>query len=171
MKGATMRTWTFPELRATMPPDGPWVDEPDKAQWVDDATGYDCLIVRNHAGALCGYVGLPPAHPLHGAWNADAPDIQVHGGLTFADWGDEDASTAHAVCHVPEPGRPDDVWWLGFDCMHAGDASPATDRALARLTPPIRLRDQTYRTFGYVRAEVEHLARQLHAVTAGPAGG
>lgn len=45
---------------------GPWQNEPDKAQGMDEATGYDTLIVRNHGGALCGYVGIPETHPLFG---------------------------------------------------------------------------------------------------------
>lgn len=45
---------------------GPWDDEPDKVQWVDEVAGLDCLIVRNRGGALCGYVGVPGGHPLFG---------------------------------------------------------------------------------------------------------
>lgn len=47
---------------------GPWQEEPDKIQYVDEATGLPCLIVRNGPtiGALCGYVGVLPGHPLHG---------------------------------------------------------------------------------------------------------
>ena len=45
---------------------GPWVDERDKAHWLDSPTGPDCLAVRNDLGAWCGYVGLPDPHPLHG---------------------------------------------------------------------------------------------------------
>lgn len=47
-------------------PAGPWQDEPDKAQWVDEATNLDCLMVRNPMGALCGYVGVPREHPWYG---------------------------------------------------------------------------------------------------------
>jgi hypothetical protein len=46
--------------------EGPWQSEPDLVEWRDAATGYPCLIVRGSMGALCGYVGLPPGHPLHG---------------------------------------------------------------------------------------------------------
>lgn len=45
---------------------GEWDQEPDKRQWRDEATGLPCLIVRNSAGALCGYVGVSTDHPLHG---------------------------------------------------------------------------------------------------------
>lgn len=76
-----MRTYTFPEARPHGV--GPWNNEPDKAQWVDDATGLDCLIVRNHGGALCGYVGVPEGHPAYGK-DYDTVDVLVHGGLTFA---------------------------------------------------------------------------------------
>ena len=47
--------------------DGPWKDEPDKKQWQEETTGLPCLIVRNHMGALCGYVGVPKDHPLYEA--------------------------------------------------------------------------------------------------------
>lgn len=148
-----MRTWVFPERHPTTP--GPWTEEPDKAQWVDDTTGLDCLIVRNPMGALCGYVGVPPGHPWHGQ-DYDDVHASVHGGLTFSNSCQEGAEDGPGVCHIPEPGRPADVWWLGFDCGHGGDYWPAL--AAAGLVPP--LWDGTYRTFDYVRAEVTRLAAQ-----------
>ena len=40
--------------------DGPWLAEPDKEQFADEATGLPCLIRRSPtSGALCGYVGVP----------------------------------------------------------------------------------------------------------------
>lgn len=143
----TMKTWTFTDK----PHDGnPWNAEPDKAQWIDEATGLDCLIVRGPLGALCGYVGLPPNHPWHGT-DADHVDAAVHGGLNYAAPCQEHAGE-RAICHVPEPGRPADVWWLGFDCAHAGDLNP--------ITGPIT-GDEVYRDFAYVQAEVARLAAQL----------
>lgn len=154
--------------------DGPWHDEPDKVQWVDEATGLDCLIVRNRLGALCGYVGVPSGHPAHGQdydkvrvnqrdpddeWS-DWPD--VHGGLTYAASCDEGAPEDRGICHVPLEGRPVDVWWLGFDCAHSGDIVPgmdATSRALGH--PPLRCGDERYCTVEYVRRECESLAHQL----------
>lgn len=146
-----MKTWTHPERKDTMPP-GPWQHEPDKAQWVDN-TGLDCLIVRNRMNALCGYVGVPPDHPLHGLDYEDCPDVDVHGGLTFAAACDEHATEGHGICHVPEPGRPGDVWWLGFDCAHGCDAKP--DKRMPAFDW------ETYRDFNYVATEVSRLAAQL----------
>ncbi|HYJ33795.1 MAG TPA: hypothetical protein VE326_11300 [Candidatus Binatia bacterium] len=160
-----MRTYTFPERRP--PAGGPWDDEPDKAQWIDEATGLDCLIVRNHFGALCGYVGVPPSHPWHGK-DYDDVDAFAHGGLTFAGACQEGAEDGPGICHVPEPGRPADVWWLGFDCGHYMDLSPGMLDSL-----PSDLREQieahqTYRTFDYVRGEVAGLAVQAAAAASHP---
>jgi hypothetical protein len=200
-------------------PVGPWNAEPDKVQWVDEATGLDCLIVRNNGGALCGYVGVPEGHPWHGvdysgctqkppcgeSWCEHTPGsaVEVHGGLTFADSCNEpkrerweswrqamltrrdeakrypkgDAAREWAelsrflddyegwreymigrtICHVPLPGRPDSVWWLGFDCAHSGDFSPGYDSFLNSRGYDV------YRDREYVERECRKLAAQLKA--------
>jgi hypothetical protein len=186
-------------------PRGAWDQEPDKVQWIDEATGLDCLIVRNGGGALCGYVGVGPSHPSHQQDYNDV-DVDVHGGLTFSDtcadasrenfvrWqqsvpsmrleaarhphGDAArrlAEVGHleddfdgwqrwmesvAICHLPQSGQPDRVWWLGFDCAHLGDISPAYD-GLRRSG----YGDDTYKDIGYVTNEVTRLASQLAALT------
>lgn len=147
---------------------GPWDDEPDKLNW-KTAADLPGMIVRNRSGALCGYVGLPPGHPDHGKGYGDIDDeINVHGGLTYA------AACAGAICHVPEPGEPDAVWWLGFDCHHAWDWGPAY--SAYRKTRPNGTTlfeqgpDQVYRDIHYVRAEVESLAAQLAARASPPNG-
>lgn len=56
-----MKTWTTVDKSDW--PTGEWHQEPDKAQWIDQATGLDCLIVRGPFGALCGYVGVPQSSP------------------------------------------------------------------------------------------------------------
>jgi hypothetical protein len=139
---------------------GPWRTEPDKTQWQDEATGLPCLIVRNGMGALCGYVGVPAGHPAHGKGYDDLLDIEVHGGLTFAAECSQ-ANEATSVCHVPDPGEPDDVWWLGFDCAHLGDQTPASELGL-----DIALfgRPSVYRDYEYVTNEVTNLAAQLKAL-------
>jgi len=158
-----MRTWTFPEVHPAV--EGPWADEPDKAQWVDEATGLDCLIVRQGRGALCGYVGVPPEAPLHGK-DYDTLDVYVHGGLTFAH-SCQDAGGDRGICHVPEPGRPEHVWWFGFHCAHWWDLTPrdvqvAIDRPYYPWAPVDA--EAVYRRFSYVQSEVTDLARQLAAV-------
>ena len=101
---------------------GPWMSEPDKAQWV--AHGLDCLIVRGPAGALCGYVGVPKSHEFFGK-DYDAPDVDVHGGLTFANSCSPHKEGDHkGICHVEEGAANKTVWWLGFDCAHAYDICP-----------------------------------------------
>lgn len=150
-------------------PDGPWQDEPDWARWEDDITGLPCLIRRNPSiGNLCGYVGVPEDHPLHGvdysqciyiAHGRECPDpeqeewgycdhepqslIDVHGGVTFAGEHPDDS----------EKDGPE--WWVGFDCAHLGDVCPGMDVGQSR---------GTYRRFRYVRGETEGLARQLVAI-------
>jgi len=140
-------------------PEGPWSDEPSKMQWVDRATGMPCLIVRNHLGALCGYAGVAPGHPLHG-FNYDDADLDVHGGLTYADRCQPTTDEAHGICHVPEPGTPHDVWWFGFDCAHSGDAVPGMPNLSRELD------NGEYRDVGYVADQVTSLAAQLHKVAA-----
>ena len=146
------QSWNTGRLDAV--PDGPWTGEPDKAQWIDPATGLDCLMVRNHLGAWCGYVGVPPDHPLHGKGYDEGDDFDVHGGLTFASPCAETESPK-AVCHIPAPGRPDNVWWFGFDCNHGFDLAPGM------LRYDIGLPGEEYRDVGYVIDEVTHLAEQL----------
>ncbi len=149
-------------------PGGPWRGEPDKVQWIDEATDLDCLIVRNPAGALCGYVGVPPGHPWHGQ-DYDEMDVTVHGGLTFASSCNENAPEGHGVCHIPAPGRPDDVWWLGFDCAHGGDdiIPFMAQREIEHYFPPMpRIPgwpDPEYRTIAYVTGQCEQLADQIAA--------
>ena len=162
------RTWNFGRLDDA--PDGPWKDEPDKVQWVDETTGLDCLILRNRWGNLCGYVGVPETHPWYGKSYSKcmeegcekeycydhAPEslVEVHGGLTFSDFCHEGRGD-DAICHVPYEGRPE-VYWFGFDCGHAFDLQPSSI-----FTIDI---DAVYRDIPYVKNEVAHLASQLAAV-------
>jgi hypothetical protein len=165
MSDELTRVLTFPE-HAQLPLDGPWVDEPDKIQWVDPATGLDCLVRRNmRNGVLCGYVGVPAEHPAFGLGYDEVQDeyenIWVHGGLTFADSCDEDGGD-EAICHVPFPGRPDKVWWFGFDCHHGGDKAPALDaRFIAMGAAHLVDTSEVYRTVEYVQKDVARLASQL----------
>jgi hypothetical protein len=130
---------------------GPWDGEPDRVDF--HAAGYACLLHRaGRLGHWCGYVAVPPGHPLHGVGYDAAEaraDLRVHGGLTYAD------KCQGTICHVPVPGESDDVWWLGFDCAHAGDHVPNR--------PPFD--GDVYRDVAYVRRETEMLALQIAAYT------
>lgn len=92
----------------------PWEDEPDNAEWTQEPSGYKCKIKRNPiTGTLCGYVGIPRGHRFWGmGYGGDADtelsDISynVHGGLTYADKGD------------------DGYWYFGFDTAHMDDFCP-----------------------------------------------
>jgi hypothetical protein len=133
---------------------GPWQSEPDRLEW--RYRGTPCLIVRGPIGALCGYVAVPPGHPWHGV-DYEKVDAPAHGGLTYSDRCQENGF----VCHTPQEGEPAEVWWLGFDCAHANDLSPAYMALGARL----RFQWQTYRDLAYVRREVERLADQALAAS------
>ena|SRR5437899_729099 len=152
--------------------DGPWQEEPDRAEW--EHAGFPCLAVRPmHHGVWCGYVAVPPGHPLHGK-GYDTPDVDVHGGLTYAN------RCSGPICHVAKPGEPEDVWWFGFDCGHAGDYQPGRAATLKHIGAPLSDQERAYdhatavtthasdwtvdvyRTLDYVRAETNRLAEQLH---------
>lgn len=158
------------ERRDTPWPAGPWDTEPDRLEWrLPDLPEHPLLIVRGPNGSLCGYAGVAPGHPAHGKGYDDV-EVDVHGGLTYA------AGCSGHICHVPAPGEPDDIWWLGFDCTHAGDYSPGLQATIARASgqqmappyvdPPLEApwHIDRYRDIDYVKFEVESLARQLAAL-------
>jgi len=129
-------------------PSGEWDNEPDKIVWLDNDTGYPCMIVRSPVtGSLCGYVGInshQPRHPDFQKHYETLSDIDVHGGLTFSNWRDE---------------RFEDksIWWFGFDCAHLYDRSPAMEAHM----PSINFEGCIYRDLPYVISEVAKLAAQL----------
>jgi hypothetical protein len=142
---------------------GPWQEEPDRHEW--RYKGLPCLLRRSPmSGGWCGYVAVPPGHPWHGrSWRDEdgGPDVEVHGGITFS----QGCTEGGEICHVPEPGEPDDVWWLGFDCGHAFDVAPkfmAEGRAFG-MSPLLSESFGTYRTFQYAKSETESLAEQALA--------
>lgn len=84
-------------------------------------------------------------------------NVEVHGGLTYS------ATCNGHICHTPEPGEPDNVWWFGFDCAHAGDKCPSI-YATASKSYRRTFRDEEYRDVAYVQAECAGLAKQLAAI-------
>lgn len=170
---------------------GPWLGEADKVSWRDEASGYDCIMLRDtHRGFLSGYVGVPNDHPLWG-WKREAVPsdigIEVHGGLTYSRLCQHGPSPArhlaveaHRICHVrvvPPPRyeplkhasdhrvEHGDAWWFGFKCDHAYDLVPGDERR----SPPRATSElaRTYRDDGYVIRETIALAAQLRAIADG----
>jgi len=125
---------------------GEWDNEPDKENWIDPETNYDCMIVRGPLGGLCGYVGIPESNPFFERDYDDVP-VHTHGGLTYGSFCSGD------ICHSNERYK---TYWLGFDCAHSGDMIPS------RHMP--RFGDEVYRNWAYVKNEVTDLARQLKAL-------
>lgn len=129
-------------------PEGEWTAEPDRENY-KTVEGFDASIVRHSSlGHLCGYVGVPAAHQLHGKGydNAyDVMDADVHGGLTYAGAGRADF------------GEDPALWYFGFDCAHSGDISPGMLRYG-------EMHDSRYRGIAFVRREIASLSKQLAEV-------
>lgn len=158
----------------------PWFQEDNRVDF--QAEGFKCCMRRGPLGSWCGYVGIPPSHPWHGkcytnevkptidmlgprdtldhnpidvlcmALGSTQPEdslsitlcMRVHGGLTYA--------------KNKEPyGKPDGLWWFGFDCAHSGDLIPGMLEYGHNDT-------DIYRDQQYVVAEVQSLAAQLAKV-------
>jgi hypothetical protein len=170
-------TWTF--IDKSTWGEGPWREEPDKIQW-ETRAGVPCLAVRGPHGGWCGYVGVGARHPFYEKaynvclqaspcaeedWCAHtlAALLEVHGGLTFSAHCREGEDVG-SICHVPEPGEADNLWWLGFDCGHLQDYSPVYAARLREIYPlfPQWKTHAGYRTLTYVQAECEQLALQLN---------
>ena len=147
--------------------EGPWQDEPDKAQWGDPKSGVPCLIVRGPVGALCGYVGVHDDHPYFRRNYDELENIDVHGGLTFSDV----CQAGGKICHKSDDGKV--TWWIGFDCAHGGDYAPKHGqyrhdpemKATAEKYKFDKLFEQkpyqTYRDMAYVEGQIQQLALQL----------
>jgi hypothetical protein len=159
MSGTTDRTdW----------PAGPWDHEPDRI--LSHHLGFPVLARRGPQGAWCGYVGVPPGHPWHGLdyWSGvdedrpTLPDIDVHGGITYAKECDDDP--VNGICHLSPDG--DHVWWIGFDCGHAWDYCPGFEARTRKLLAAIDEKfpgpdySRTYRDLAYVWNEIIALAEQ-----------
>ncbi|WP_143737103.1 hypothetical protein [Erythrobacter tepidarius] len=163
--------------------EGPWESEPDRVAWIDAASRYHCLILRQPSGALAGYVAVGPEHPLWG-YLADAIPTElgltVHRGLTYSATCQKNDPPAVRVCHPHDdtrfrgvkqqsvPGLKDsegsgasDAWWFGFACEHACDFLP---RGYARNDEDREDGPREYRDIAYVADQTVALARQLKAL-------
>ena len=171
---------------------GPWLGEADKVSWRDEASGYDCIMLRDtDDGFLSGYVGIPHDHPLWGWDNRAVPSdigIEVHGGLTYSrlcEGGPSPARRlaveARRICHVtlrPAVYHPVEhatdhriedshAWWFGFSCDHAYDLIPnARPNSSGSKSSELA---RIYRDDAYVVRETIALAAQLRAIAEGGA--
>jgi len=139
--------------RGELPP-GPWDQEDNRVDFKHAGTA--CFIKRNHLGVWCGYVSVAKTHPAYGL-DYDAINekfaFDVHGGLTYTE------KCQGELCHVPEPGDPSDVWWLGFDCGHTFDLTPSMDFLGLPMSEYNVYRDQKY-----VTEETKKLAEQVRGL-------
>jgi hypothetical protein len=93
--------------------------KPFKVEREWEHAGLKCAVVQaREAQHRCGYVRVPPTHPLYGKPYDETENLEVHGGITFSE---------QEAC-VEEDGKG---WWFGFDFVHSGDAmyDPKPDMA------------------------------------------
>ena len=111
-----------------------------------ELNGMAYLILQHPGmGHLCGYVLIPEGHPLHATTvigDYDTPDVDVHGGLTWAG-----------------PLEDREGVWLGFDCAHYTDVVPAM------AAQGMCMEGSTFKDAEFVHHELFHLAEQLQQVT------
>lgn len=175
---------------------GEWQDEPDKKQWIDKETGLPCLIVRNKGGALCGYVGLPSSHSLHGVeyndthesikllWEKAKNESIGKRGIISLFCMDENSPSLEVVFNVHGS-----LTFSGKCRKHENecegichkveegeddniwwfgfDCAHAGDISPAYETNRLyRVDGDTYKNIAYVTSEVESLAKQLASIAA-----
>lgn len=76
--------------------------------------GYKCVVVMQHMGHRCGYVGIPCTHELYERWQEHdygaIYQIDCHGGITYTEGGEDSSYPVKS-----------DLLWFGFDCAHFND--------------------------------------------------
>lgn len=144
-----------------------------------EAWGLEYVILVMDRGYRCGYVRVPENHPWFGKGYSERADgqpepdddecmnyefaisyeLDVHGGITFADVRPSDDCASG--------------WWFGFDCAHDGDGieqdlmSPK-HLAFHHENPSRCWGDYGLaRSLGYVMGECKTLAAQLITAYAG----
>ncbi len=159
---------------------GPWSIEADKIALTDQMSGYGCIIRRSlERQHLCGYVSVPPGHPLFGRQHGTLTGILigVHGGIDYSNACEEHEPENRSICHVVatpgfhqevqrnEAADRDDAWWFGFSCDQRDDLVPLeTRRPRGDKTPAFGVDDPTYKTEAFVYGECIRLAAQLKAI-------
>ena len=133
--------------------DGPWLDEPDNHEFVQQ--GFQCILKRNHSGAWCGYVLLPPDHPWYGI-DTESLTVDCYGGVT---WAEKDLPASNKYTDIRA-----DHWVIGFDCTHAFDYAPHHEAVLNQIIPSRSFRPQLpsarYRDLNFATEETIKIANQ-----------
>ena len=88
--------------------------------------GLKCMAVLNTEGESqwrCGYVALPRGHHYWGTTFEGLNMLDVHGGVTFTSKGITNSERVAIKLGgaEPPPWYDKSLWWVGFDCAHAGD--------------------------------------------------
>ena len=155
--------------------------------------GYRCVTTFGYLGHRCGYVGVPEGHPLYGKNYGDYTDyslddlegnacdkmgafplfmaalapkekvrlellFNVHGSLTYSSKGEYPVES--------------DLWWLGFDCAHAGDGrdldklqelwgDDPSIQTVIELEKRYPISDDVIRDLEYVQQECRNLVDQI----------
>jgi hypothetical protein len=145
-----------------------------------------CAMARSMmvTGNWCGYVAIDKQHPFFGKGYGDSvvvkdlskvkfnnnylgllnldPDlaaagvidislyINVHCGITWAD----------DYCPCIDKEIFPELWWLGFDTAHAGDAW-TFQNVINDMTIPMNFSSDIYRDFQFTRWQTRKLAEQL----------
>lgn len=149
------------------------MDSENEKDWITKAgLRAVCLMVRG--SHRCGYVGLPPGHPLYGVeydddnellgrqrQKLDCEPAGKRGVVTLFCWDGKKVSPeiffdVHGSLTYSSSGEDYPAegpeWWLGFDCAHCGDSTAFSGGES--------------RSLEYVVAECERLAEQIVAACA-----
>jgi hypothetical protein len=151
---------------------GPWDYEPDRIWWLDDETGFYCLIYRSpELGNLFGYIAIPQGHPWWDKTIDELNTIDVHGGITYSEGNGHHSTMYYNKGHkfvgpfIESHSTVDgnivldiNLWIIGFDTCHFGDEVPA----LKHIQAPLRY-VKTYRDASFMEAELKSLCKQALA--------
>jgi hypothetical protein len=158
--------------------------------WITQAGLRAVVIYITDMGHRCGYVGVNPGHPLHGAEYSkphpallavsDDEPIGKRSLITLlaVSLADTDRMQSPDIVFDVHGGLTysggdgkypvaADLWWFGYDCAHAGDARDP--RFLESVSDDRQWLYESYdgvlRTLDYCTNECESLARQITAKT------
>ena len=106
-----------------------------KKEWKTKA-GYKAYVLYVNESHNCGYVVIEKEHSLFQLDYDKIPDIDVHGGITYAG----------VLSEMNEKTE----WTFGFDAAHLGDKTTYSDYP-----------EDIFRDTNYMANECESLAKQL----------